>query len=563
MGSTAKDLTSLASKFKTSAAGVALGKKIFSPNASTTVSQTEIASFLASAGIASKEINITLSAAQVLWAGGAFYNTASKATSVGQILRPGLSTINTVMGFLGSIGLLDPNSPGARIMNFGTGVLALIAVPGINILAAIGVVVNAIFEFFFPPDERPIAREQLKMLGYQQIQQWYKDEVNAQKGTIIENQKLFLSGKQSMFEMLGAIATKAPILFPHFVPDLNCFIPPQTLQKCVTNEKEAKYGGLFGLFRSSEIVRETVCVDYQAAVIKSKSSLAEAFIRRYLYEPFYPYFLLQQMPEALIHEYGYPPAARIEAHPNPVYPRIPVSDLALLSMFPPYFKRIEDNFDLTYYLSQLGVTPSDLGHKTLLERELGYEGFYGEKKTLRLPAITFNGVDYFETSDAKYNQKTAADNYSVELARRTDKTGDVKTLYNLRFAYELVREWGVMPYPTPEMSKRIPGLELKNPALMQLDYRNVENVWACYSMVFKMRQDPFFQDVMQSFNFLGRLVNDAEQVESRFNEIYHTVVARELNKQSKQTIADYYGMPADKLEMGYHENGLAFVKNGG
>lgn len=560
------NLPQIASKFKSSAQGIALGKKLFLPGTQANVQPTEIAGFLGSVGIAPKEMQISVAAAQVLYAGGAFANTASKATSIGQVLKPGLGTLNAVTNFLGSVGLLDPNSPVSKVVNFGTNLFMLFAVPGLNILAAIGAVVNMIFEVFFPPDDRPKVRAELGYENSVAIAAWYKNEIVQNKKTILEEQQNYLNGKSSVFQMMGNIAEKAPILFPHFFPELKMFIPPQTISKCITSEREAGYGGFLGLFRSYDMVRETTCAEYQAVKVTGKLQLAEAFIRRYIFEPFAPYFLIQQMPESVMRTYGYPPASRIESHPNPIYPRIPVSDLALLSLFPPYFKRIEDTFDLSGFLYRLNITPSELGYGNLLESELGYQGYYSERKSERLPAVSFNGVDYFETSDARYNAKVKKDNLDIERILQADRVGDAKTLYNIVPAAKIVHEFGILPYVTPQMSKQCGRqLEVIAPDLQKLDYRNIENVWACYSVLNQLKADPFFQDAIgrQGFSFLGRLNSDSQRVEERFYEIYYTVVAKEMNKQARQNIADLFGMPADKIEIGYRENGLAYVKNSG
>lgn len=347
------------------------------------------------------------------------------------------------------------------------------------------------------------------------------------------------------------------------MPELRAFLPPKNFSKCVQKQAEAKHGGFLGLFRQTEIVKTEVCAEYQAVKVRGKMELAEAFIRAYLFEPYAPYFLIQNMPESVLAQgYGYPEGARrlgVHNHENPIYPRIPISDLALLSMFPPFFGRIEDDFDITDFLNRLTLTPGELGYEHLLQSELGYQGHFGEIKTEKLPAITFNGVDYFDPQSRAYNAKVSTDNLSIQRAWEADQRGDHKALYNNWHAVKIIKEWGVMPYATPEMSKMIPGLEVKDPTLLKIDYRNIQNVWACYSMINTMRQDPFFQDCLTAFSFLGRLVSDAEKVEARYTEIYNYMIAKQMNAQSRKRIAGFFGTTEDKVQFHNNPDGTAFV----
>lgn len=559
----ASALTKVATKISASAQATKIGQKIFSASGQSNVSPTDIKNLFRSAGInIPKEMTVSLDSAQVLITGGAFYTAVSKADSISQVLKPSVGVLNAVTSLLGELGLFDKNSFGAKWLDVGTAALCLLAVPGLNVLAAIGLAVKVIIELIFPPDERPEVRSRLERQSADELQTWWKEEINKNKRVIMQSQLALADGKVSPFQMLANIATEAPILFPYFVPEMNAFLPPQNFSACIYKEEDARHGGFLGLFRQTERVKTKICHEYKKIQVTGKEQLAEAFIRAYVYEPFAPYFLINQMPESVLQTYGYPEKSRsigVEAHRNPVYPRISVNDLALLSMFAPFFQRIEDDFDITDFLNRLRITPSELGYN-ILEKELGYLGYFGEEKTLKLPAISFNGVDYFDPSVRAYNSRVQVGNDTIKKALEADRLGDAKTLYNLWPAVKILQEWGVLPYVTPEMSRLIPNLEVRNPALQKTDYRNIQNVWACYSMINTLRQDPFFQDCLYKFDFLGSMVQDAENVEKRYNEIYYHMIAKQMNQQAKTRLSKIVGVPEKDLVVRQKENGLSYVE---
>lgn len=551
---TAKKKNPTAEAFRKTSAGIDLGRKLFNPSSLSSLSPTAITSLLKKAGIdVPGGVQVGADVAQIIMAGGAFSKIPSNAASIGAYAIPVTAVISAVMDIFQEIGLIEKDSPAAMLSTEALLILMVAAGGGMNILADIALAVYTIVNLVFPKDERPQVRAELDSLLRTDARTWYEDRVNAQFKSAAVQFNDYQQGKLSTFEMLGGIALSSPDLFLNYFPEMKTFLPPVHMKKCFYREKNAKWGGIFGVGRMTDTVKRQFCLEFESLSYQTRGSLQNAFVDNYVLQPLAPYrFLMANASNRnFLSKYGYPEKAKslgVFDHRRPVS-RISLMDTVLLSLFPPYFNYLSDDFDVKPFLRALGITPSMLGYR-VVEDEMDV-GDYGGFATPQSAPFTFNGVDFFTDNQKRYNSNVVDYNYELNQATQRDRAGNIEGLLSLPKAERVVTEWGITPFIPEGMREKIPNVYLAGMGSSKLasdvsGYRNIQNLWATLSTIDRLRADRFFGE--HNFREIDSIGLTMNAMQERHRYIQGVSVAKKLNLMARQNVASFYGVAVEKVE---------------
>lgn len=556
-----KDAKKIDSTFRKGALASKLGRALFDPNLQIKLNPAQISSILRTLGIPiPKEVAISLQAAQLIMSGGAFVSAVSTGQSIMQIGNASASYISAAMGVLQAAGLLDANSVFCRTVQTGTDATLVISSGGSNVLADIALVMDIVSAAVFPPDDRPQAHQVLRQLNYNAAKNWWLDRA---KGQSLHRQELvakYQTKEISMFEFVGEFALQSPDSFINYFPEYKLFIPPVLMKQCFVSEQDANYGGFLFVGRKTERVRETFCLDYESINI-DRFGLVQAFIKKYIYDPFSPYFMLYSMPKSYVEVYGYPEKSRVRQHSDAIYPRMHPAHLASLSLLSGAFSRVEDDFDVVPILRTLRLVPSDFGEERLITESTEYTDHYLSQTVLKDPVVSINGLGYYNKSDAEFNKREGLDNYLIELARNADKKGDIETLSKIPQVYAILKEWGIMPYISLELEKLIPSVYKVTDKTLITDYRNIQNFFSVYSMIDFMEKDSWLQSngVTEQLQGLKKIIPSKEFLEDEYEKLQFLSSARMLNVMARENVAGFFNTTQAKVEFKTKPDGTAFV----
>lgn len=556
------DLQKTSDALRKSDVGTKLGRSLFDPSQNLNLSPTSITSTLRTLGInVPKSVQVSADTAQIVMAGGAFANAAEAGASIGAFVSPTALAMNAAVDLLGAVGLMDPKSPGAGLLRLGLEALMVISSGGMNIFADIAFAVDVVSNLFFPPDGRPAEHAKLQALVREDASRWINNREKMQYGQIGQIYHEYQTGSLSTFAMIAKIGDAAPDLFLNYFPDFKTFVPPVQYSVVFTESGNASHGGFVGIGTSTDRITEEYDLVFNSIGKYSKSDWKHVFIEKYIAVPFAPYRFLAGLTVNDLKNYGYPFFARglgVFDHKHPVA-RIQLSDLAILSLFPPYFQYVHDAFDIKPYLVGLGLTPHDMGYN-VVQRHVGL-GDFGGFRLPEPPAITFNGVDYLTAPEQDYNAAASQNNYLVQKALDADRTGDIKGLLTLPAAERVVTEWGIMPYVPGSMENKLPEayktLDPKN-SLYQYQqyvnkqvvaqyntrtnpngYRNIRNFWSAIALADKMRSDSFFDPT--DFKGVDTYLTTIDAITQRHKYLTGLSAARSLNAKAKANIAGFFG----------------------
>lgn len=549
----------VAQDFRQGSAVTGLAKKLFDPGEQLKLDPGLITQILTAAGLKTPTgVKITADAAQILLAGGSIISNAEKGADIGAYMKPGGMLMKGVTDILAVSGLLPKDSPAAVGMNLAGDVALVVASGGLNVLADIAFVLDVIGAFFSaPPDRTKEYTAYAKSVADNNLSKWFVGRETKQFNQATLNFQAYQSGKLHAFELLGKIAEESPDLFQNYFPDMKYFIPPAIAKHCESFRfiKTDRQG-----FRSRDYdITQTSCMTY-ASLFQSKSLIQSGLFNKFVTEPAYPYELLSKLTRDQVKQWGFPEGAKLNGvlpHDRPVE-RIKVVDLAILSMFPPYFQFISDDFDIKPLLKSLYLTPADLGYTTVSD-ELSYGDFQVDRQ-----------ADWTTYS-------------------KVDQSGNIGALLNFPKAAKIVTEWGVIPhfpedqvgeffrqaYPVqslkvPLNSDFIPPTDpgrvhvkaTQEPAANygpppvsaetlsihsdETGYRNIRNFWSCVQMARQVSQDPYFQNFDVQAR-IGSFLSTADAIDEKFRALQYKSMSRKMNGLARQRIAKYYGTTPDKL----------------
>lgn len=583
----------VAGDFRQGVAVKNLAKKLFDPSQQLSLDPTLITQILTAAGIKTPAgVKIGADTAQILLAGGAIVSNAQKGAEIGAYVKPSALGIRAVFDILDVTGLLKSNEPAAQIMRVGTDLAMVIASGGLNVFADISLVIDLIGSLFTSlPDRTAEYTEYAHYLNKKSFYDWYSNRLSLEKTAAAKNFANYQTGSIDCFEFIGEIALEAPDLFPNFFPELGFFFPPITAYKCFTSRvQKHDTGGIFGLQSRDYDIIKNDCFDY-ATIQNNRSRIQDAIFKAFVEFPAQAFFQIQKQAQLLNSNpayYGvgnvmfdaFPKEAEslgVSKHDHPVR-RIDIRDLAVLSMFPPYFKRLKPGMDIRPILNALALTPADLGY-SVVEDELTVSDF-AELKRPPEPGITFNGVDYMNPAREKAQTLYQANVASAQRLIDLDQNGNIAGLLKDPKAAKIIAEWG-MPV--------IPGGN--DPKYDEDPARDIQNLWSAVSVVSQLKKDKIFQKIQEmnpsiamtrmgslnlhpqpgvvnpdrsGFDFATRadgMIGATEWYDERFKELQFKSVARKMNALARKRIADFYGTTPDKLRFKKttHEGELAAV----
>lgn len=560
-----------ASTFRGTAAGVKLGKSLFSPGGPN-LNPSQIASLLRAAGVdVPPSVQVTADVAQIVVSGGAFLSSVEAGAKISAIAAPAASVMGAALDLMEVTGLLDPRSPGAQIAKIGIDTALVVATGGLNVLADIALVVDLIGAIF--TDTRPQAMAQAKAAAYRDADQWWRKTISTEAQAAAASFTDYHSGKKSLFQYIGAIAESSPELFYNYFPKFSAFIPPVFVQKTFTESREGKQG----LFNSKQTYSVTLAYE---TILLNRAQLQDAFIQHFVDEPMRPYRGIQSVlnSPSMLRQFGYPAGCEklgVRPTPSGPIPRLSLVDYCILSLLPPYFEEIRPDYDIRRSLLSASLTPADFGI-SVFEDQFA-EHYRSDKGKLNpQPALTINGVDYFTPSQVKTRDEVYANDLELQTYQDMDLRGDIRGLLSKKAPSQMIAEMGVMPEPPPGTWGNLsavfnPTLNAPppppgqvrisaHPADVMVDFstyvkwRNIRNLWSLIGLVDSFKKDPFFQATsvrISSVHGQSRMgdVPTVEQLEARHRQLQWLAVARGMNDQARRNVASFFGAPVDKVRI--------------
>lgn len=288
-------------------------------------------------------------------------------------------------------------------------------------------------------------------------------------------------------------------------------------------------------------------------IVSSKSIMQQTFYDKFINYPIEPYSLMSAYckNQNLLRQYGFPKNAQklgVFDHNRPVYPRMDPWDVATLSLFPPYFNFLDDNFDVAKILSSLMLTPTDIGYGDDVQKEYLRGDLMGEEVSPP-PPITFNGVDYFTVNQRIAKRQVDSDNLKAKISMQADLDGDSFTFYKDKRARQIVTELGIMPFiPDSELEKT----NYYRTSTDKKGYRNIQNMISVLTMLEFMEKDSYFKDAngMQIDNTTRTMLGATKaSVEEKHRYWQFLSITRGLNQKAKQKVAGLYGKNLNQVKV--------------
>lgn len=565
--------------FRTTAAGVTLGRALFDPHFQVNLSPAMVSNLLRAAGVPiPKGVDVAVATGQAIMAGGALVDGIEAGVSIGADIAGSINLIGDVLNVFELCGLVDPNSPPAKACNF-IGALALvIACGGVNVLADLALVLDIISTIFSEQAKVEAEHKQIdqaalgraatlaRNINRDAFKNWYANKTGLEATTAAVQFGDYHTGKISVFQMMGNVAEQSPDLFTNYFPNLKSFFPPVIVSSpqfsataSYIGAKDPQFGDMannnqallndpiFQMIMGVSYVKKmtyTDTTDFDYYSIQNDHATVQQALFKYFYQmPIEPYRILSSMTQDQLRQYGFPSGSEklgLKPHANPVR-RMSVEDMAILSLFPPYFTQMSPDLDVSVFLMNLGLTPKDFD-SSLIEDEMSIGRDFGNKPVARqAPAITMNGVDYFTPSETAYNR--ARDAYDLATARAVqyDQASQATPLLMIPRVNTIVKEWGIMPDVPPGTLPPDSGYVLSQGS----SYRDVRNLIAAYSMYATLSNDPYFTNAALDPGALGLYSN----LEDKHKKLQFLSVGRKMNAKARLNIARYMGVPVSKLKM--------------
>lgn len=540
----AKKIKKVSNAFRTSAAGVKLGRVLFDPGLQGKISPAQIASLLRQAGIPiPSEVTVGLQAAQLIMSGGTLATQLSSgALSAMQIGQVSANYISALIAFFKTTGLLE-DSIAVRTVQMGVDLALVCASEGANVYADIALAMDVMQAVLFPPDERPQVTQALDRLNHQNAKAWILDRTKSQIAAAHQLIADYQDKKISMFEFVGEFAIQSGDAFPNYFPDYKVFIPPRVLTKSFVQEGEANHGGFLFIGRETDVIRRVLNVDVTTTQGTSHRDVVRGFISKFITDPYAPYFILNRRQG------------------------IDFASLACLSVLSDDFDYIPENFDIIPTLQKLLLMPSDLSYSEFLFGEMGYvpqkflPGKLSESVSYASAGISLNGMP-LDSKAALQNKKVQLDNYSRKLALKCEAEGDILRLTKIPLVRDILKKWGQLPSLTEAEYKALPNSYRVTEAGDKTDYRNIQNFFSAVSIMDIMSGDVWlnkFGDLSDLLQGVKWILPMRDQMEAYFEKMFNLSTFRYMNIKSRDNVAKFYNTSVDKIEFKNNPDGTAFI----
>lgn len=509
--------SNLATQVRTSAAGVKLGRQLFTQGVSgldpVSVTNT-LRSILSASGYQiPKDVIIPLDVAQVVMAGGTFVSALDTAKDIKSVCVPGAGALKASTLLLTDLGVLGQDA--SQILTLGADAAMVIASAGLDVLADISLLFDVL------ADLNPAAfSEKVKAAALSDYNDAVKYIVNPQKikaASIIAN---YSKGNINVFEAMGEIAQTAPATFFNYFPDLGNYIP-SFMQEVSIHKEETSWWGDHSAYDVRGFIRN---------VTNNQELVEDGILEKYLINPMQVFYKQNLNGRSLS-----------------------VDAMACLAMMTQNTKqplsKISKSWSAIPYIWKYKVTPFILGDEQVFEgiftsrlpnkNNIPYDNDFIQvpKVLTQEGGITVNGVQQY----TKEQLSVMATREELILCEKRmmalDQNGDIETLSTIPIARQMLKQWA-----SPTMD------------LIISDY------WQGLSISQQIKAAPYFKagpvDVAK-YDYLG----DIDAFEKRYNYFHQFVIAKGLNYLAYNNIARYLGVSADKIVMrGYTPQGLGMFK---
>lgn len=584
--------------FRKTQAGIKLGKILFSKNGQKNISPVQIASLLKAAGIdVPPSIQITADVAQIIMAGGMIATDVAQGARIAAYGAPTASAVQAAISILELLGLVDARSSVVQIGSYAGEAYAAFSAFGADVYADVALVLDtfnqiskstrprkeawleffgfgigfsAVDEFFFGKDRLPDLTAQLQNTAdvlaknsvYAEMNRIQKSQVTKSSIALLQYQ----AKKISVFEFMGEVAEESPEVFYNYFPDLKVFLPPHLLQISVSNEiKYEQSGGIFGLAHRNYDVKSGYLATFDTTYGYSENQIIEAIVNYFLRDTGFQNYTSSLNDQAQIN-LGFTNLEILKINKNLVASgqitaaerKISMGDLACLSMFPPYFDKIDSTLNLAATLNNLGLTPYDLGYEFVEDMKHNFSIFPELKNaSIQKAAVSLNGVDFiFSKNQIAYNKALASKQSLVDSLVKWDISGDIGSLIKNPTGAKMISKWGdvygLITSSTGENAKAI------NPPA-----RSIKTYLSALSIMNLMSDDEFLKRDTSLYGLKSKIemfTGLATTLDDRLREIQFLSIGRLLNLAALNNIASFFGTTADKIKMSPPESGkLAYV----
>lgn len=575
--------------FRKTAAATKLGKALFSKNSQTKITPAQITNLLRLSGVnVPPSVVVTADVAQIIMAGGMIASNVNRAAAIRSYGAPTALAIQAALELLTVCGLADAESPMIQMLKYGAEVAAVVSSMGTNVVAdlslaldtyqqvskstrgkslgaleffTVGIGLSAVDEAIFGSGRIKDLSKELQgeadlrarnkvLTAYQAAQQAQVSDAGA---ALLDYQ----AGRISIFSFMGHLAEQEPLVFYNYFPQLKVFLPPHFLQLSVTNRIQFdQTGGIFNLASKHYDIRGGYTQTFETSAQYSRDQIIQAIINYFLKDS-----NIYNMISGLN---GFVPVMKLDnIRPET---RISMADIACLSMFPPYFEKI-DSLNLVPILSRLGLTPHDLGYEFVEDMKTNFHIFPEVKNVIaQTPALTWNGVNYFSDYQRGVQEVLKKKQLLIDQLVEWDMNGDIQNLGSNSTGLAMVKKWSdAWGQVSDELKKSIAELgETPNLAKMQLNLeaaKNIKNFFSFMSIANLMKDDSYISSTVRSKreinDRISYMTGSAQSLDDRMREIQTLSLGRLMNAKAIKNIFSFFDVP---VKMGpIREGQLAYV----
>ncbi len=502
------DFQKAAKDFRKTAAGIQLGKKLFSKDYYK-ISPAQIVSLLRAAGVdVPKNVAITADVAQLIMAGGVITSKIEMGASIGSYADSTAIACAAAFELMKECGLIDPNSPLVDALTLGIDIVLVVSSYGANVVADIKLIVDIITI----AGDHPDVVGQAKAIANKNLNDYIWGRKKSQFDALSKNFVDYQEGKHNLFAMMGLIAEESPDFFYNYFPDAKVFIPPAILEikYGVTSSADTLFGG------HTEGYAEAL------ADILTVRDNSHAALANNLFNEFVTQHLDIYRTQAFAYDNGN---------------KIPITDLMILSMLPPYTQNIPEGFKLSQLLKAQFLTPNDLDSNILSDLSI-------QNSVMHQPAFTLNGVEYTGgPSQVDLTKQSVEDKKIV----RADSNGNINSLLKIPRAKDKMDDWGNIQFIPgyPMLRNKVYTQQVSKKAFFT---RNLRNFWSALSILEAFRTDSYFQD--QKDNFARyEWIPQMKDIEEKHQKLQFLSTARHMNAQAYKNIASFLGTDTSKLKL--------------
>jgi len=493
-----------------------------------------------------KEVEITISVAQVIAAGAALADTIETYEDLDDlrsVTDSSVATIKVASKLFESLGWLKSDSDEAQIIRTSTNVATLIGSCGMNVQAWISLALD--FTGF-----EALNAAKAKQAAGRGLMESIQARVNPQAKAAADVLKAYQEKKISTFGFVGRMAEVAPDLWPQYFPNFQGWAPVREWTQSFTTNRRTWYGSSSG--------DQTVEYVYKSIAGYSRDQI-KSFIFMNLAEPtLFPFYMA-----------------------NDAYKsqnKASLQSLALLSTMCTGLDFISESDQSINFISNQ-MTLSDFEQPMILQF---LENLKDPRTVKRTAGIIAGGSEniFGKTETQKDLEKTFLYDHreffeAADRAGRIDlviKSKELRAVMAKALTYQTITPneaygiWNESSFKTygrgGETDQRIASMRLAGPGV---GWRSPRNYFAALAMIDQLRRDEYFEGWsappligldkgegvraitstrdISSYDFLGTV----EEFERRHRELSFKMMVRKINTMALGNVAYFLDTTPDKL----------------